>query len=284
LTSLRFVAASYVVIFHYWPIFLAAYIYPPGFVMRGNAGVTFFFVLAGFILAYNYAETNFSERGRLVSFYIARLSRIYPVYLIALAISLPSFVETVRESQFTPFKLAASSGRSFFSPRIGGLGSGCGLRLELPWVVDLSGILFLSTVSVPHRAYSPEPYALARCYGRGLVDHHANRDDLVGCIWRRAIDLEASNDGVHSLVGQFVAFFPVNRVAEFVLGIVLFSLWQRHPLLRYGRLLPLGGFAIGAALLVLARKSIPEVVLQNGLTAVAWAPLIVAGANTRSGF
>jgi peptidoglycan/LPS O-acetylase OafA/YrhL len=46
----------------------------------------FFFLISGFVIAYNYADRPvFSKR----SFYIARLSRIYPVYLLVLLLSIP---------------------------------------------------------------------------------------------------------------------------------------------------------------------------------------------------
>jgi peptidoglycan/LPS O-acetylase OafA/YrhL len=48
--------------------------------------VGFFFLISGFVLAYNYAD-----RPRLGkrAFYIARLSRVYPVYLLTLLLSIP---------------------------------------------------------------------------------------------------------------------------------------------------------------------------------------------------
>ncbi len=86
LTSLRFVAAFWVVLFHVHEIGLnrggsAAYL---DFAMLGYLGVSFFFVLSGFILVYVYA-------GRVVAprrFWQARFARIYPAYLFSLLVSL----------------------------------------------------------------------------------------------------------------------------------------------------------------------------------------------------
>ncbi len=48
--------------------------------------VGFFFLISGFVLAYNYADRpNLSRRA----FYLARLSRVYPVYLLVLLLSIP---------------------------------------------------------------------------------------------------------------------------------------------------------------------------------------------------
>ena len=88
LTSLRFFAALHVVIFH----FLAMQIIRgPAWYQKlssiGYVGVTFFFVLSGFILVYTYA-------GRpmiLKDFWRARFARIYPAYAFSLLITGPWF-------------------------------------------------------------------------------------------------------------------------------------------------------------------------------------------------
>src|SRR5580698_8802877 len=87
LTGARFVAALLVVCFHFVPL-------APGWVnsilRNGYLGVPFFFVLSGFILTYNYAS---DPQQRIVarSFWMARFARIYPIYLVALVLSLPFF-------------------------------------------------------------------------------------------------------------------------------------------------------------------------------------------------
>jgi peptidoglycan/LPS O-acetylase OafA/YrhL len=48
--------------------------------------VGFFFLISGFVLAYNYADR---PKLDLRSFYVARFSRVYPVYLLTLLLSLP---------------------------------------------------------------------------------------------------------------------------------------------------------------------------------------------------
>ncbi len=55
---------------------------------EGWSGVSFFFVLSGFILAYNYADrlTN-TERPALRGFYVSRIARIYPLYILTFLIA-----------------------------------------------------------------------------------------------------------------------------------------------------------------------------------------------------
>lgn len=90
LTGARFLAALAVLLAHYQYAGAASL---PDWTARlglGGAGVQFFFVLSGFVLTYNYANT-FRNRLRardLHAFAIARLARLYPIYLLTLLISL----------------------------------------------------------------------------------------------------------------------------------------------------------------------------------------------------
>lgn len=87
LTGLRAFTATNIVFFHFWN---PAWFGPLAPMMdNGYVGVNFFFLLSGFILAYNYADRHatgkFSRRG----FWRTRVSRLYPVYLLGLLISYP---------------------------------------------------------------------------------------------------------------------------------------------------------------------------------------------------
>jgi len=92
LTSIRFFAAFSVVLFHsgasfaskssHFPVFLKTLL------MNGYSGVTFFFVLSGFILQYTY-RGRISSGAQMKKFAVARLARLYPVYILAVALMLP---------------------------------------------------------------------------------------------------------------------------------------------------------------------------------------------------
>src|SRR5467141_2329448 len=92
LTSLRFFAAFHVVIFHFQA--MQIFIGPAWFQKLssiGYAGVSFFFVLSGFILVYTY-------EGRpmvLKNFWRARFARIYPAYAFSLLVTAPFFFYAV---------------------------------------------------------------------------------------------------------------------------------------------------------------------------------------------
>ena len=86
LTGLRCFAAINIVLFHFsnpqWFGFLAPV------VNAGYISVSYFILLSGFVLAYNYAER--ARRGELEikRFYEARFTRIYPIYFLSLILSL----------------------------------------------------------------------------------------------------------------------------------------------------------------------------------------------------
>src|SRR5690606_25416330 len=84
LTSLRFLAALWVVMFSAWPHLDVDF--TPVAVTKGYLGVEVFFVLSGFILSHVYLEAagrreGFSYRG----FLWARIARVFPLHLVTLA-------------------------------------------------------------------------------------------------------------------------------------------------------------------------------------------------------
>jgi peptidoglycan/LPS O-acetylase OafA/YrhL len=94
LTTLRFLAALHVVLFH----MRVTGILPGGpwwyqnFASIGYIGVNLFFVLSGFILVYTYANSAVTPWR----FWQARVARIYPAYLLSLVVSAPFFFFALR--------------------------------------------------------------------------------------------------------------------------------------------------------------------------------------------
>lgn len=82
LTSLRFFAAMWVVVFHYWP-HLATTGTPP-LVAKGYLGVECFFILSGFILCHVYLPPFEAGRFKYGDFIWARIARIYPLHIATL--------------------------------------------------------------------------------------------------------------------------------------------------------------------------------------------------------
>ena len=86
LTSIRFFAALHVALYHMVrPFSLWGPLAPAMSV--GYTGVSFFFLLSGFILTYSHAREYESGKGNPLKFWIARFARIYPVYLVSMIVA-----------------------------------------------------------------------------------------------------------------------------------------------------------------------------------------------------
>jgi peptidoglycan/LPS O-acetylase OafA/YrhL len=81
ITSLRFFAAAMIVLRHWsenkgWGI---------ENIIALDQGVSFFFVLSGFVLLYSYRE-GLTSRENLIGFWIGRLGRVWPAHLVGLLV------------------------------------------------------------------------------------------------------------------------------------------------------------------------------------------------------
>ncbi|MCY1020598.1 acyltransferase family protein [Pyxidicoccus sp. MSG2] len=88
LSGLRFVMSLIVLACHYLPLIAV----PPllkTLLAQGSAAVNCFFMLSGFLLAYNYRDTLASGQLRWRDFMRMRLGRVFPVHLATLALVTP---------------------------------------------------------------------------------------------------------------------------------------------------------------------------------------------------
>lgn len=85
LTSLRFVAALWVVLFHVRELFGVTVLRGAGLVDLGYLGVDFFFILSGFILAHVYLVKVETRTFDFWGFIVRRFARVYPMHVLTLA-------------------------------------------------------------------------------------------------------------------------------------------------------------------------------------------------------
>jgi len=103
LTSARFFAALYVMLYHTlprWDVPNQWQDWVNKFVGMGYISVSFFFMLSGFILAVVYLKGNRPVNKR--RFFVARFARIYPLYLAAMLLDTPHFLHVGLTLQHRP--------------------------------------------------------------------------------------------------------------------------------------------------------------------------------------
>lgn len=110
ITIFRFVAAFYVFIFHLnlrFPVEFPNIL--TKFISNGAAGMTFFFVLSGFVMAWS------SKSGLRKHYFKARFFRIYPAYFLMGVISLPLILD-IQLYKIPPSIILFVSGMQSFIP------------------------------------------------------------------------------------------------------------------------------------------------------------------------
>lgn len=192
LTSLRFFAAMMVVLSHL----------PGTPFYEGYTGVTFFFVLSGFILSFRYADPF--RRGTVShpEFWIGRIARVYPLHLLTMLLALPAALMRADAvwalvlqlfAQLTLTQAAVPVSSVYFS-------------FDFPaWSLSVEAFFYLLFPLLTTTRTSHLLVVLATVVAYQLGVSHVDR-------------------GVH-----FLAYiFPPARLADFVTGILIFRLFERH--------------------------------------------------------
>jgi len=271
-TSLRFFAAFHVALFHMKEMrILTGPHWLTSFAGIGYVGVSFFFVLSGFILVYTYAGRDIV----LGEFWRTRFARIYPAYLFSLIIYFPFFY--IGTHQFhVPFFAFAEQHFALSAVLV--------LFLLQAWVppAALAWNAVAWSLSVEAFFYAVFPFALRR-FGRLSSTALAM---IIPACWIAgmavSIGFLAMRPAGAAYVGsadcssavQFVKFFPLVRLPEFLMGMAcgfLFIRNERNPKLA----LPLIGIGLlGVVATVLVSKLVPYLVVHTAMSGPAFAALV----------
>jgi peptidoglycan/LPS O-acetylase OafA/YrhL len=283
LTSLRFFAAVYVVIFHYWTSYHLSDTRPL-IVELGHTGVTFFFLLSGFILSYSYNDGGrFPKDGR-VKFYLARFARIYPVYIATIVVMFPALFllrnsgvadQVYREiwAVTAPFALHA------WIP-----GAACSLNCP-NWSISTEAFFYLLFPLVFEPVYRRPVLVIVLAFAVMAITWFTQIESWLDT--GRSLDamrtVTFASDPAGDLQMQLFSYFPLTRFPEFLIGIGLYGLWKQGADQIAARQLYLVA-GVGALLILATAHWVPENVLRTGWSVICFAPLVLAAANTRSGF
>lgn len=266
LTSVRFFAAMHVTLFHLVRPFT---LWGPfaNFISVGYIGVSFFFVLSGFILTYSHAEEYERGKGSAAKFWMARFARIYPVYLVSMI-------------------FAGYVGFGLFRDRIHILAFIADLLLVQSWSIRMVNFFHVTawTLSVEMFFYLVFPFVLLRL----RPSKAASAFSTVAIFWLLALIgpivcvILYPQSVWHPEIpapGAIAVFradrLPILALPEFLAGVSLGWLFLRfRPAPRIA--LRLGLIGVISSIVVLSLSNhLPEVVMHNGLFIPIYAMVIL---------
>ncbi len=208
LTGARFVTAMIVLIFHANAIFVVD---APLLLSLAGPAVSFFFLLSGFVLRYNY--TDHLQGDSLRKFYVSRIARIWPLHLFMLLIWLWLITGHGRLTKATitdtPGMLAANA-----------------LLLQawvpdLTWNFSFNAVAWSLSAEIFFYLCFPLLTILLQRNPRGLFAGLAAV--VISMTW---LDAHRDISGTASFLTQFN---PCARLFEFALGMATATVVQRQP-------------------------------------------------------
>ena len=275
LTSLRFFAALHVFVFHVQAI---GGVLGPVWYQRlaaiGYVGVSFFFVLSGFILVYTYAGKAISAND----FWRARFARVYPAYAFALLLTTPFFLFAVQH--YNEIKLPFMAFQAAHSR----LAAALEILLLQSWVppaaLSWNGVGW--SLSVESFFYLLFPFLLLRCSGFSrkklfvvMVACWLTSNLIsTGYTVLRPDGILHPDSNVYTSWMNVVKFFPPSRLPEFLLGMAAgLAFLRRQPNKRIAVPLIATGL-IAVAVIAALSDRIPYAIIHTALLSPAFAAII----------
>ena len=220
-----------------------------------------------------------------MDYLIARLARIYPIFGLSILLSLPFFVGSLMHISSPYTHLLAASAILFAPLGLHAWVPGAACALNCPsWSISTEFFFYLLFPFILWRILRrPVAWSVATAIYLLLTWILLER---LWSLYGQGFSLTGHSAHDHAstnLVSQFIMYFPPNRLPEFMSGVLLFVLWSMGG--RYCKNVPLlvSAFLLASFVVFAFRDVVPDVALSNGFTAIAWAPLILAGASMRSG-
>jgi peptidoglycan/LPS O-acetylase OafA/YrhL len=272
LTGLRCFAAINIVLFHFSNPQWFGWFAPV--VNAGYASVSFFILLSGFVLAYNYAGRAREGKMDRARFWKARFTRIYPIYLLSLLLS---------------FQMVGAE-RLVHTPRMFWTGMVLTPLLLQGWVPELSTFLNTPawTMSAESFFYTIFPW-LARWKRPAKVSHYLLQ--LAG-VWALGLIpgllyIVFNPDGIahpdrfsYGPWLQALKYTPLPHLASFVFGVLLAG--ANEMLARTARVRVVLGLAGFGGIFGLLKLGIaPYALMHDGLLMPLFGCLVLglAGEN-----
>jgi peptidoglycan/LPS O-acetylase OafA/YrhL len=250
LTGLRFFAAFFVFVGHATPMMLK-FTPSPQFVINVTSclievGMELFFVLSGFVIHYNYADVGRHPHSQnLARFYIARFARIYPLYVLFLALQ---HVLHGGDLRATAFFLGMTQSWVFVLlggvPLLGHLSAAHTWSISTEWFFYcLYPVVAWLIAMTRHRLTAALLLVVLALLGLILVvflfSHNQEINAFAQAVW--------GPPGV-AFWGWLLAISPVGRLPPFLIGVATAHIFMT----RYGRPVSESERRLGIVLLTLA--------------------------------
>lgn len=219
LTSMRFFAATIVVLFHYDK---NDQLFPTWVCNFGYEAVTFFFILSGFILTHVHVNVDGQRNLLNVSYkkFIAlRLARLLPAYTLALALSFPfllysSFVShTMNLERFLTILFLVPLFLQAWHPPTA-------LAWNVPaWSLSVELFFYALFPAIVRSAKRIHPYLFV-VFALFLVCINEYIRNMLAAIWDHPLNLTPR--------GSFLYYSPLMQLPKFIFGVALgaFFIWS----------------------------------------------------------
>jgi len=278
LTGLRCFAAINIVLFHFSnPQWFGPF---APIVNAGYASVSFFILLSGFVLGYNYNARARAGELETKRFYEARFTRLYPIYLLSLLLAF----------RMIPSEWEAHTHGMFWTGMV------LSPLLLQGWIPEIATFLNTPawTMSAESSYYVLFPW-MARWKKPTRVGPHLAK---MGLVWMLGLVPGAlyaffNPDGLAHVDRfsygkwlQALKYTPIPHLASFVFGVMLASLDEMIPRTGMRRIwLGVFGFAATFAILTQAYR-LPYSLLHDGFFMPLFGCMILglAGVNPLSKF
>lgn len=278
LTGLRFFAALHVLVYHlalhFKADFAALPVWASNIVGSGHLGVPLFFLLSGFVMAVTYLDAAPGVKVVIDArrYWVARLARIYPVYLLSLLLSLPLFLA---------YKVPGVTGLLSTAKAVAnGLMHGMLLQSWYPKIIlDWNPPAW--SLSVEAFFYGSFPFVVAS-FGLMTLDRKGLFRSAVA-LWMLSIALtlgalmvQYANPGMDpKSIGGFRCVLPLLRLPDFLIGIMVGRLFLLRKTTGEGSGLP-SLISAGAALAILVAMGLtPETIDHNLISSLMLLPFAI---------
>jgi peptidoglycan/LPS O-acetylase OafA/YrhL len=275
LTGLRCFAAINIVLFHFSNPLWFGWLAPV--VNAGYASVSYFILLSGFVMAYNYSARAQAGQFDTIRYYKARFTRLYPIYFLSLVLAW----------RMLPQEWIAHTHATFWAGMV------LAPLLLQGWIPEIATFLNTPawTMSAESFYYVAFPW-MARWKKPERVGTHIWN---LGLVWilgliPGTLYVVFSPDGIphpdrfsYGPWLQALKYTPLPHMASFTFGVLLAGLDAVMPRPGFLRFL-LGIFGFGGLFGVLASGVMPYPLLHDGLLMPLFGCIILglAGENPLS--